>query len=209
MKESSVERHLYSVDLAGKNIKKISKEKGVHSIGCSPNGEYYFDKFSDSKTPPKLSLYKISGEVVKVIDKPQLDLIVDMELQTPELFTILTRDGFPMPAQILKPADFDETNEYPLIYHVYGGPSAPTVFNSWQGSSLFYDNILLRNGYLVVRFDHRSATAISKTLENRVNFMISGPIEMEDIVDGNPRRKLSGHSLSPRSHSTTNRIGHS
>ena len=184
MKESSVERHLYSVDLAGKNIEKISKEKGVHSIGCSPNGEYYFDKFSDSSTPPMLSLHSISGEVVKIIDKPKLDLIIDMELQTPELFTIPTSDGFPMPAQILKPADFDETKEYPLIYHVYGGPSAPTVFDSWQGSSLLYDNILLRNGYLVVRFDHRSATAISKTLENRVHLMISGPIEMEDIVDG-------------------------
>ena len=184
MKESSVERHLYSVDLSGKNIEKISKEKGVHSIGCSPNGEYYFDKFSDSSTPPMLSLHSISGEVVKIIDKPKLDLIIDMELQTPELFTIPTSDGFPMPAQILKPADFDETKEYPLIYHVYGGPSAPTVFDSWQGSSLLYDNILLRNGYLVVRFDHRSATAISKTLENRVHLMISGPIEMEDIVDG-------------------------
>jgi len=184
MKESSVERHLYSVDLAGKNIEKISKEKGVHSIGCSPNGEYYFDKFSDSSTPPMLSLHSISGEVVKIIDKPKLSLIIDMELQTPELFTIPTSDGFPMPAQILKPADFDETKEYPLIYHVYGGPSAPTVFDSWQGSSLLYDNILLRNGYLVVRFDHRSATAISKTLENRVHLMISGPIEMEDIVDG-------------------------
>ena len=184
MKESSVERHLYSVDLSGKNIEKISKEKGVHSIGCSPNGEYYFDKFSDLSTPPKLSLHGISGEVIKIIDKPKLDLIIDMELQTPELFTIPTSDGFPMPAQILKPADFDETKEYPLIYHVYGGPSAPTVFDSWQGSSLLYDNILLRNGYLVVRFDHRSATAISKTLENRVHLMISGPIEMEDIVDG-------------------------
>ena len=184
MKESSVERHLYSVDLSGKNIEKISKEKGVHSIGCSPNGEYYFDKFSDSSTPPMLSLHSISGEVVKIIDKPKLSLIIDMELQTPELFTIPTSDGFPMPAQILKPADFDETKEYPLIYHVYGGPSAPTVFDSWQGSSLLYDNILLRNGYLVVRFDHRSATAISKTLENRVHLMISGPIEMEDIVDG-------------------------
>lgn len=184
MKESSIERHLYRIDLSGKNMRKITKESGVHSIGCSPNGEYYFDNFSDSVTPPRLSLHKINGSIIRTIDKPQKDLIVKMNLQTPELFTIPTKDGFQMPAQILKPHDFDDKKEYPLIYHVYGGPSAPTVFNSWQGSSLLYDNILVRNGFIVVRFDHRSATAISKTLENRVNLMISGPIEMKDIVDG-------------------------
>ena len=43
---------------------------------------------------------------------------------------------------------------------------------------------MLQDGYIVVRFDHRSATAISKRLENRLHLMISGPIEMEDIVDG-------------------------
>ena len=89
-----------------------------------------------------------------------------------------------MPAQILKPYNFDDKKNTPLIYHIYGGPSAPTVFNGWQGPSLLYDNILLQNGYIVVRFDHRSATAISKKVENRVHLMISGPIEMEDIVDG-------------------------
>jgi dipeptidyl-peptidase-4 len=36
----------------------------------------------------------------------------------------------------------------------------------------------------VVKFDHRSATAISKKLENRLRFMMSGPREIEDIVDG-------------------------
>ena len=184
MKESSVERHLYRSDLSGNDLKKISKKTGVHSISCSPNGEYYLDKFSDSNTPPNLSLYNIEGELIKVIDESQIELVSKINLQTPEIFTIPTKDGFPMPAQILKPYNFDDKKKYPLIYHIYGGPSAPTVFNGWQGPSLLYDNILLQNGYIVVRFDHRSATAISKKLENRVHLMISGPIEMEDIVDG-------------------------
>ena len=124
-----------------------------------------------------------------MIDEPQIELVSKINLQTPELFTIPTKDGFPMPAQILKPHNFDDKKKYPLIYHIYGGPSAPTVFNSWQGNSLLYDNLLLQDGYIVVRFDHRSATAISKRLENRVHLMISGPIEMEDIVDGIPRLK--------------------
>jgi len=184
MKESSIERHLYSIKMNGQNMEKISTEKGVHSIGFSPNGNFYFDNFSDIGAPPGLSLYKKDGQKIKTIDISQTELIEEFNLQTPELFMIPTSDNFQMPAQILKPRDFNDKKEYPLIYHVYGGPSAPTVFDRWQGSSLLYDNILLNKGYLVVRFDHRSATAISKKLENRVNLMISGPIEMKDIVDG-------------------------
>ena len=89
-----------------------------------------------------------------------------------------------MPAQILKPKNFNKVKKHPIIFHVYGGPSAPTVFDRWQGHSLFYDNMLLEMGYLIVKFDHRASTAKSKKLENHVLRMMSGPIEREDIVDG-------------------------
>ncbi len=79
--------------------------------------------------------------------------------------TIPAADGFPMPAQILKPKDFDPSRRYPVILHVYGGPSAPTVIDQWQQQTLF-DNLLARKGYIAVAIDNRAATAISKTLEN-------------------------------------------
>ncbi|GIQ98887.1 hypothetical protein CM15mP5_3220 [bacterium] len=44
--------------------------------------------------------------------------------------------------------------------------------------------MLLDQGYLVVKFDHRASTAISKELENHILNAMSGPIERKDIVDG-------------------------
>ena len=73
-----------------------------------------------------------------------------------------------MPAQILKPKDFNSVKKYPVIFHVYGGPSAPTYLIS-------IDNMLLDQGYLVVKFDHRASTAISKELENHILNAMSGP----------------------------------
>ena len=70
-----------------------------------------------------------------------------------------------MPAQILKPKGFDVTRRYPVILHIYGGPSAPTVADAWQKETLF-DNLLASKGYIAVAIDNRAATAISKTLEN-------------------------------------------
>jgi dipeptidyl-peptidase-4 len=96
--------------------------------------------------------------------------------------TIPATDGFAMPAQILKPKDFDPTRRYPIILHVYGGPSAPTVKDAWQNTTLF-DNILASNGYIAVAIDNRAATAISKTLENTLA-VSPGAGETADLVAG-------------------------
>ena len=183
LKKSSVERHLYRVRLDGTGLERLSREDGTHRITFSPDGRYYFDAFSNITTPPALSLHRSDGTRVLELAPPRRDLLERIEFQFPELFTIPTSDGFPMPAELLKPKDFDPNRRYPIIYHIYGGPSAPTVFNAWNPNR-YFDQILLRHGYLVVRFDHRYATAISKKLENRLNRLMSGPIELKDIVDG-------------------------
>ena len=184
LEKSSIERHLYRIGLDGSGLQRITREEGVHKVSFSPDGKYYFDTYSNINTLPAFALYSRDGERLTVIAEPRPELLEELQLQTPELFTIPTTDGFPMPAQILKPKDFNPGKKYPLIFNIYGGPSAPTVFNRWQGLSLFFDNMLLNRGYLVVKFDHRSATAISKKLENRLLKMASGPREIVDIVDG-------------------------
>ncbi len=184
LEKSSIERHLYRIGLDGSGLQRITREEGVHKVSFSPDGKYYFDTYSNINTLPVLALYSRDGERLTVIAEPRPELLEELQLQTPELFTIPTTDGFLMPAQILKPKDFNPGKKYPLIFNIYGGPSAPTVFNRWQGLSLFFDNMLLNRGYLVVKFDHRSATAISKKLENRLLKMASGPREIVDIVDG-------------------------
>jgi dipeptidyl-peptidase 4 len=66
------------------------------------------------------------------------------------------------------------------VLHVYGGPSAPTVANAWQSQGL-YHQLLLTEGYLVVQVDNRSATAISKRLENTI-LRQSGIPETADLL---------------------------
>ena len=184
MKESSIERHLYSSSFDGRSLEKISGPSGVHKIYFNDPGSMYLDIYSDSDSPPTLVIHNKQGGVLHTLVDERPEIISDYNLQTPELFTIPTSDGFMMPAQILKPKGFNPSKKYPVIFHVYGGPSAPTVFDRWQGNSLFFDNMLLQQGYLIVKFDHRASTAISKKLENHVLNAMSGPIEREDIVDG-------------------------
>ncbi len=183
LKKSSIERHLYRVRFDGSRMKRLTHFDGIHRVTFSPDGKYYLDSFSNAATPPALHLYTAAGKLKKVLARSRIGLADSLHIISPEFFTIPAADGFPMPAEILKPADFDPHKKYPIIYYIYAGPSAPTVFNSWSRAR-YFDQILLRNGYLVVRFDHRSAAAISKKLENRIYKEMSGPVEMKDIIDG-------------------------
>lgn len=56
-------------------------------------------------------------------------------------------------ASIVRPADFDETERYPVIVSVYGGPMAQTVRLSPR--SYVYQQWLANHGFVVVSFDGR------------------------------------------------------
>jgi dipeptidyl-peptidase-4 len=180
LKESSLERHLYRIQLDGTGLERLSKEAGTHGISFSRDAKFYMDRYSDISTPPALTLHKNDGTLVSTIAKSRAKIPEKLSIQHPELFTIPAEDGFPLPAQIYKPKNFDPHKKYPLILKVYGGPSAPEVSNSWHSG--YFEQILLRKGYLVATVDNRSATAISKRLENTILKNTMGDGELGDLV---------------------------
>jgi dipeptidyl-peptidase-4 len=180
LKESSLERHLYRVRLDGTGLERLSKEAGTHEISFSRDAKFYMDRYSNISTPPALTLHKKNGTRVSTIAKSRSEISEKLGMQHPELFTIPAEDGFPLPAQIYKPRDFDPNKKYPLVLKVYGGPSAPEVLNSWHFG--YFEQILLRKGYLVASVDNRSATGISKTLENTILKNVMSDGELRDLV---------------------------
>jgi len=110
-----------------------------------------------------------------------MEPLARFNMQYPELLTIPTADRFSMPASLLKPKDFRLDRKYPVILFVYGGASSPTVANAWQ-SDLLFNQLLLAEGYVVLKVDNRSATAISKRLENTVVGKVGEP-ETSDLLD--------------------------
>jgi dipeptidyl-peptidase 4 len=181
MKDSSIQRQLYRIHGDGTGMMKVSRGAGHHSIAMSPDTRYYFDTFSDIRTLPALELHASDGKLVATLAKPRPELL-PAGMVYPELLTIPASDGFPMPAQILKPANFDPNKKYPVILYIYGGPSAPSVSDSWQ-RDMVWDNELAANGFIVASIDNRAATAISKKLEDTI-YENPAVGETKDLVDG-------------------------
>jgi dipeptidyl-peptidase-4 len=185
LEKSSIEKQLYRVRLDGTGFERISQGDGTHRILFRTDGAYYLDDYSAIDRMPSLELHESDGSGTRTLAAPRPDLVERFELLPRELFSVSARDGFPMPAMMLKPRDFDPNKKYPVVIYVYGGPSAPTIAHAWSGSAEdYYEQILADRGYIVFRVDNRSATAISKQLENTILHAGYGDAELNDLLDG-------------------------
>jgi dipeptidyl-peptidase-4 len=180
LERSSIERHLYRAHADGSGMMRISSEPGTHRISMSPDARYFLDRFSDIRTLPALRLHTNEGAIAQTLAAPRPQLLAPYDVKFAELLTIPADDGFPMPAQIMKPKSFSPNRKYPVIMYVYGGASGPSVANAWQGDTL-WSQMLLDAGYLVVKVDNRTATGISKQLENLIVDRV-GEAETPDLV---------------------------
>lgn len=180
LERSSTERHLYRVHPDGSGFTRLSKEPGTHRISMSPDARYFLDRSSDVRTLPSLRLHANDGSTVRELAAARPQLLAPFDIQYPEMLTIPAGDGFQMPAEILKPKNFSSDRKFPVVMFVYGGASAPQVNNTWQGDTL-WNQLLLDAGYVVVKVDNRSATGISKELENTILNRL-GEAETPDLV---------------------------
>lgn len=180
---SHTERHLYRVRTDGSGMERLSKTPGTHQIEFSPDGRTYADVFSDFDTPPGLWIHAADGRLVQTALEPRTDRMSQLAIHTVRMTTIPAQDGFPLPARMVYPKDFDPRRRYPVILYTYSGPGAPIVENAWDRRYFWFHQILAEAGYMTVYVDNRSATGISKTLENLVLRRQVGDSELNDLVD--------------------------
>ena len=185
LEKASTERHLYRITLDGADMHRVTTADGTHRTLFSPDGRFFIDEASAIDRPPSLTVYRTSDMGPAVVTPAVDDVPTRFELQDWEMFTVAARDGFGMPAMMLKPRFFDPSRRYPAIVYVYGGPSAPTVTNAWGGNARgHFHQLLADNGVIVFYVDNRSAAGKSKTDANTILRQLYGPVELNDLLDG-------------------------
>ena len=184
LEKASTERHLYRADLDGSGFRRISEGDGTHAILFHPDGSYYLDRYANLAQPPALTLHRNDGETLATISSAVQDVKKRFDLQEWEKLIVPARDGFAMPALMLKPRFFDPDNEYPAVVYVYGGPSAPTAVDNWLGQRGLYHQLLADHGIVVFYVDNRSAAGKSKIDANTITGQLYGPVELNDLLDG-------------------------
>ena len=162
--DNPTQKYLFRTRLDGKGTpQRISPraEAGTHVYDRSPNYKYALETYSSFGTPPVVRLVRLPGnEVIRtLVDNARLRARVAGLRRAPvEWLTVPAADGSKMPGLLMKPADFDSTRKYPLLFFVYGGPGNAEVEDQWGGYYLWH-TMLTQKGYLVAIVDNRGTPA--------------------------------------------------
>ena len=160
--ESPLERHLYSISINGKAKKRLTSQPGWHSIMMNPDLTYFIDSFSTANSPGGITLYDNKGEPVRRLaqNKPLKKRLENKKLPEKTFINIPISDSLSLNGYLIKPADFDEEKEYPLLVYVYGGPGSQVVNNRYSGGQReMWHRYLAERGYLVFAVDNRGTGA--------------------------------------------------
>ena len=85
--------------------------------------------------------------------------------------------------RMVKPADFDETKQYPTVVYVYGGPHAHNVDARWNYASRSWETYMAQKGYIIFILDNRGSENRGKAFE-QATFRRLGQEEMRDQMCG-------------------------
>lgn len=179
------ETQLIAVDLQRASVHPLTSAPGSHRATVDASGKYFIDVFSSLTTPPIASVHKIDGQPLRIIEAPVSDRYQYVNMRPPALVTIKARDGLELQALIMLPNSVDmqnPTRKLPVIFHIYGGPQAPTVKNAWSGGSYWWHQMLCQRGFAVVLCDNRSSRGrgIQDTWSIRKDL---GRVELNDLED--------------------------
>jgi dipeptidyl-peptidase-4 len=177
-----LERHLYAISFDGRNKRKLTNASGQHAFNMSPNGKYYIDTWSNTRTPRQVELWSTQPRKLTTFEDNRA---VQQRLQTHvyaplELFKFTTTDGVTLDASMIKPPNFDPARKYPVIVSIYGGPGSQQVYNSFTSSGWL--QYLAQQGFIVVGLNNRGSGNYSRDFQKQV-YKNLGKIEAKDFVE--------------------------
>ncbi len=172
------ETHFFVINMDGSGLKKLTKEEGSHRVVLAPGGNYFYDNYSSHKHPGKMIVGDTEGKKYRSIFENKNNPNTEAGI-TVEMFTIPTEDGFDLPAQWVLPANFDKNKKYPIVFTIYGGPNAGTVYDRFRNYS---NNYMTQNDIIVFGVDHRASGKFGKKGLDYMHRSL-GKWEMNDYIE--------------------------
>jgi dipeptidyl-peptidase-4 len=170
------ESHLFKLDLASGKPLALTREPGLHSAIVAEDGSLYVQTSALLSAMPRSTVHKadgtLVGELPSVAENPPV-------VPRQELLRVGREPGFY--CSIVRPGNFDPALRYPVVVHVYGGPTHLQVQAS-MGTRLI-DQWLADQGFIVVSIDNRGTPGRGRAWERAI-YKKFGSIPLEGQVAG-------------------------
>ncbi|MCL2414315.1 MAG: S9 family peptidase [Bacteroidales bacterium] len=143
-------QQLYSVNLNGSNIRRLTPGDYFYTSHMNDNATHFVTNFSRVNTVPRIDLMDANGRVVSNLETADLSQLFAAGYRFPTPFTVKAADGITdLYGVMYKPFDFDSTKLYPLILYVYPGPQTEAVYYAFSAHMDRTDR-LAQLGFIVV-----------------------------------------------------------
>ncbi|MGQ1889921.1 S9 family peptidase [Thermophagus sp. OGC60D27] len=180
-KESPLQREIYSVDMEGKTIVRLSSDQGYSEAEFSSDFEFFVNTWSSAGEVPQITVYDNKGKKVRVLeDNSDLkNRLAQFNLPRKEFFSFTTSEGVELNGYMIKPLDFDESKQYPVLMNQYSGPGSQEVLDKWQ---MNWEQYLATQGYLIVTVDGRGTGARGEEFL-KCTYLQMGRYESDDQIE--------------------------
>ncbi len=183
VENGSINRGIYSISSSGKNKKSLSTVEGTNAAAFSADFTYYINTYSSATTPYQFTLHRASnGKKLKDIkdNSELLSKLTDYSI-VPKEFSTLTINGNELNMWMIKPPNFDPSQQYPLLLYQYSGPGSQQVANRWMGSNDYWHQMLASEGYIVACVDGRGTGFKGRDFK-KVTYLNLVKYETEDQI---------------------------
>ena len=183
--DNPTQKYLWRARLDGRGkAERLSPAtaSGTHSYNAGPGMRWAFHTYHTFSSAPIIDVVQLpthKSSRVLVANRQLRERVQAIRKGTVEWTTLRAADGSRLNAWIMKPADFDSTRRYPVLFQVYGGPGSQTVVDGWTGSQYLWHLMLNQKGYIVASVDNRGTGARGRAWR-KVIYKQLGVIETQD-----------------------------
>jgi len=185
-----VDRNLFVSDFEGKKTTQLTTGNGTHRVVLNSDFTQFYDYYSTITTPQIVTLFNVTnnkGTVTSVKNKvinesnKLKEVIAGFDLSTPELIKVPNSKGDTLNGWMLKPANFEASKKYPVLFCNYGGPGSQQVANRF-GAVSYWHQMLAQKGFIVVSVDNTGTGYRGEEFKKKTYLQL-GKFEIEDQID--------------------------
>jgi dipeptidyl-peptidase-4 len=161
-------RHLYRVDMDGRNLRLLTPEDADHDISLAPDGRTFVTVAATPDTPPVARLRSANGELLLTLETADITRLTAAGWQPPQRITVKARDGVTdLHGLMYRPTRFDPSRKYPIINNIYPGPQTGSVGSRQFAASRSDTQALAELGFIVVQIDGMGTPWRSKSFHEK------------------------------------------
>jgi len=181
---NATQLYLYRSRLDGRGkAERITpkNQPGYHLYQVSRDGRWALHTYSSFGVPPVVEVvslpdHKVARTLVK--NDRLRAAVARLRRGSAGFVKVPAGSGVELDGWVMKPADFDSTKRYPVVFHVYGEPASQTVLDRW-GNYLWH-LLLTQRGYVVASLDNRGTPAPRGRAFRKVVYRKLGTISSAD-----------------------------